>query len=157
MKFSYPASEVLLAGLVEPMQYHLWQLLARMTELTFYHRNMWTHDDLSLFDNLANRFIILNEEELGLLACRISVHNLKHISEDACRFSHPDNFWCFSFERAVKRYVSISNNFKNIECSFAKRESYRELLKLVSATIAQPQETPSFAVNLQKVSKTYRN
>ena len=40
---------------------------------------------------------------------------------------------------------------KNIECSFAKRESFRELLKLVSATIL-PQEEPSFKVDLQKAS-----
>ena len=121
-----------------------------MTELIFNHR-MWTHDELSLFNNLANRFIILNEEELGLLACRITVHNLMHISQDAYRFSPPDNFWCFSFERAVKRYVSISNNFKNKECSFAKRESYREQLKLVNATIVKPQENPCYTIDLRKV------
>ena len=150
-KFSYPASEVILAGLLEPMDYHLWQLTVRMTELIFNHRNMWSHDDLQLFEHLAKRFIILNEEQRGLTACRITVHNLQHISEDAYRFSHPDNYWCYPYERAVRRYVSISSNFKNIECSFAKRESFRELLKLVSATIL-PQEEPSFKVDLQKAS-----
>lgn len=150
-KFSYPASEVILAGLLEPMDYHLWQLTVRMTELIFNHHNMWSHDDLQLFEHLAKRFIILNEEQRGLTACRITVHNLQHISEDAYRFSHPDNYWCYPYERAVKRYVSISSNFKNIECSFAKRESFRELLKLVSATIL-PQEEPSFKVDLQKAS-----
>lgn len=150
-KFSYPASEVILAGLLEPMDHHLWQLTVRMTELIFNHRNMWSHDDLQLFEHLAKRFIILNEEQRGLTACRITVHNLQHIAQDAYRFSHPDNYWCYPYERAVKRYVSISSNFKNIECSFAKRESFRELLKLVSATIL-PQEEPSFKVDLQKAS-----
>ena len=56
-KFSYPASEVILAGLLEPMDYHLWQLTVRMTELIFNHRNMWSHDDLQLFEHLAKRFI----------------------------------------------------------------------------------------------------
>lgn len=94
-KFSYPASEVILAGLLEPMDYHLWQLTVRMTELIFNHRNMWSHDDLQLFEHLAKRFIILNEEQQGLTSCRITVHNLQHISEDAYRFSHPDNYWCY--------------------------------------------------------------
>lgn len=56
---------------------------------------MWSHDDLQLFEHLAKRFIILNEEQQGLTACRITVHNLQHISEDAYRFSHPDNYWCY--------------------------------------------------------------
>ena len=149
-KFSYPASEVLLAGLLEPLDYHLWQLTVRMTELIFNHRNMWSHDDLQLFEHLAKRFIILTEEQRGLTTCKITVHNLQHISEDAYRFSHPDNYWCYPYERAVRRYVGISSNFKNIECSFAKRESFRELLKVVRATIL-PQEEPSFKVDLQKM------
>ena len=144
-------SELLLAGLLEPMEYHLWQLTARMTELIFNKRNGWSLDHVYLFQNLAKRYIILNEEHRGLAACRITVHNLQHIPDDALWFSHPDNFWCFSFERAVKRYVSISNNFKNMECSFAKRESYRELLKLMS-TLIQPQEETTYKVDLEKVS-----
>ena len=48
---------------------------------------------------------------------------------DIQRFSAPDNFWCFQFERAVKRYVQQSSNRKHIEKSFARRESQREFLK----------------------------
>ena len=48
--------------------------------------------------------------------------------EDIQRFSAPDNFWCFEFERAVKRYVQQSSNKKHIEKSFARRESQREFL-----------------------------
>ena len=73
-KFSYPASEVILAGLLEPMDYHLWLLTVRMTELIFNHRNMWSHDDFQLFEHLVKRFIILNEEQRGLTACRITAH-----------------------------------------------------------------------------------
>lgn len=150
-KFSYPVSELLLAGLLEPMEYHLWQLTARMTELIFNKRNGWSLDDRLLFQNLAKRYIILNEEHRGLTACRITVHNLQHIAEDAYQFSHPDNYWCFPYERAVKRYVSISSNFKNMECSFAKREGYRELLKLLRGRI-QPQEETNFKFDLEKAS-----
>lgn len=150
-KFSYPVSELLLAGLLEPMEYHLWQLTARMTELIFNKRNGWSLDDCLLFQNLAKRYIILNEEHRGLTACRITVHNLQHIPEDAYQFSHPDNYWCFPYERAVKRYVSISSNFKNMECSFAKREGYRELLKLLRGRI-QPQEETKFKFDLEKAS-----
>ena len=136
------------------MEYHLWQLTARMTELLFNKRNGWSLDDVLLFQSLAKRYIILNEEHRGHSACRITVHNIQHIPDDALRFSHPDNYWCFSFERAVKRYISISNNFKNMECSFAKREGYRELLKLMSRHI-QPQEETRFKVDLEKASILY--
>ena len=93
----------------------------------------------------------LTEEQQGLTACRITVHNLQHIPEDAFRFSHPDNYWYFPFERAVKRYIAISSNFKNMECSFAKRESYRELLKLMRGVI-QPEEECNYKFDLEKAS-----
>ena len=153
-KFSYPASELLLAGLLEPMEYHLWQLTAQMTERLFNKWNGWSLDDVLLFQSLAKCYIILSEEHRGLTACRITVHNIQHILDDALWFSHPDNYWCFSFERAVKQYISISNNFKNMECSCAKRVGYRELLKLMSRHI-QAQEETSFKVDLEKASILY--
>lgn len=58
-------------------------------------------------------------------ACVINLH----LPEDIERFSAPDNFWCFQFERAVKRYVQQSSNNKHIEKSFACGESQRELMK----------------------------
>ena len=132
----------------------MWQLTARMTELIFNKRNGWSLEEVYLFQNLAKRYIILNEEQRGLTACRITVHNLQHIPEDVIRFSHPDNYWCYPFERAVKRYVGISSNFKNMECSFAKRESYRELLKLVRGTFLPQEETSTcnYKIDLEKVS-----
>lgn len=39
----------------------------------------------------------------------------------------PDNFWCFTFQRAVKGYVHHKSNCKNIELSFVKAECRREL------------------------------
>ncbi|KXJ08540.1 hypothetical protein AC249_AIPGENE10761 [Exaiptasia diaphana] len=111
-KFAYSASELILAGLLPPADYHLWQLAVRMTQLIFNHRSQWSHEDVLLFSNLANRYIILNEEQQGITACRITVHNLQHISEDALRFSHPDNYWCFPFERAVQRYLVQKQNNK---------------------------------------------
>lgn len=152
-KFSYPASEVLLSHLLQPDDYHLWQLTCRMTELVFNKRDGWSHDEAALFCILAKRFLILSEESMGITACTITAHNLLHVSEDAMRFSHPDNYWCFNFERAVKRYVAIPSNFKNFLCSYAKRESRRELLKVISAAI-KPQRTRSEVpgkVNLEKV------
>ena len=52
-----------------------------------------------------------------------------HLPEDIERFSAPDNFWCFQFQRDVERYVQQSSNNKHIEKSFARRESQRELMK----------------------------
>ena len=96
------------------------------------------------------------EDERGqnaLAPCMI-IHNQTPVVFP--KFSHPDNYWCYPYERAVKRYVSVSSNFKNAECSFAKRESFRELLKLVSATVL-PQEVFSFKVDLQKASLLHVN
>ena len=48
------------------------------------------------------------------------------------RFSSSDNFWCYSFERAVKGYVAHSSNNKNLELTFALAECRREFLKFKS-------------------------
>lgn len=128
-KFAFPASEVIMADLLEEREFHIWQLIVRMTELVFGIRAGWNHDDVNLFEKLAQRYLILTEEQRGITACVKTAHNLIHIPQDVLRFGHPDNFWCFSFERAVQRYVKTSCNYKNIECSYAKREAWRELLK----------------------------
>ena len=153
-KFCYPASELILAGLLQPMDYHIWQLTARMTELVYNRRSGWSFEDVWLFDKLAKRFNILIEELWGLTSCRVTVHNLMHIADDAFRFSIPDCYWCFPFERAVKRYIGISNNFKNAECSFANRESHQELLKLVESEL-EPKENNCLKVDFEKIGHNY--
>ena len=57
----------------------------------------------------------------------VTGHNFIHLTDDVRQFGAPDNFWCFTFERAVKRYVHKSTNNKHIECTFAKAEERREL------------------------------
>lgn len=106
-----------------------------MTELIFNKRDGWSHEDAVIFLRLAQRYLILIEESRGVSVCTIIAHDLLHVYDDAMRFSHPDKYWCFTFERAVKRYVAIPSNFKNFECSFAKRESRRELLKVLSSHV----------------------
>ena len=61
--------------------------------------------------------------------CVVTNHNLLHIPEDIKRFSSTDNFWCFPFERAVKKYASRSSNCKHIEVTYARAEARREFLK----------------------------
>lgn len=141
---------MILAGLLDPMDYRLWQLTARMTELVFNRHSGWSFDDVRLFDNVAKRFNNLLEELWGLTSCRVTVHNLMHIGDDTLRFSQPDCYWCFPFERAVKRYIGISKNFKNAECSFANRESHRELLKLDTSKL-ECRETNCFKIDIEKV------
>ncbi|CAB4026572.1 Hypothetical predicted protein [Paramuricea clavata] len=114
--------EVVMSGLMDEREFHIFQLMARMVEMVFNKRDEWDHDDVFLFGKLAKRFNILIEENVGLHACVVTVHNLIHVEEDVFRFSLPDNYWCFAFERAVKKYISIPNNHKNSECSFAKKE-----------------------------------
>ena len=133
-KFAFPVSECILGDLLNMKEFHIWQLVARMTELMFNFRSGWTREHLHLFDKLARRHLVLVEEWRGPLECLITVHNLIHFAEDAIRFSQPDNSWCFVFERCVKRYIEISSNFKNVECTFADTELRRELIKSLELT-----------------------
>ena len=57
-----------------------------------------------------------------ILFCVVTLHNLLHLPEDIANFSTLDNFWCYSFERAVKKYVERSSNCKNLESTFAVAE-----------------------------------
>ena len=79
--------------------------------------------------NCVGDFSILIEETYGTPECLITLHSLVHVPEDITRFSSPDNFWCFQFERAVGRYVKQSSNNKGIEKTFARKESQREFIK----------------------------
>jgi len=129
-KFAFPASEFVLYGLLSDNDYKVWAPIPRMVECVFScGRNGWTDSMIQNFKSLAWRYCILFEEEYGTDACVINLHNLTHLSDDVHRFSSPDNYWCFDFERAVKRYVRQSSNKKHIEKSFARRESQREFIK----------------------------
>lgn len=134
-KFAFPASEIVFSGLLEENDNNIWKLVVRMTELVFGKRDGWNHDDVATFHKLAQRYLILTEEQRGVAVCVVTGHNLLHIKNDVKRFSHPDNYWCYTFERAVQRYVKTKSNCKNIECSYAKRESRRELLKHLTSFI----------------------
>lgn len=59
----------------------------------------------------------------------MTLHNLLHLPEDIERYSSPDNYWCYVFERAVKGYIERSSNSKNLEFTFARAECRREFLK----------------------------
>lgn len=101
-----------------------------MTELVYHTGRVgWTKNDVQLFDKLAKRYCVLVEELLGVQQCVVTGHNLQHLCEDIKRFSSPDNYWCFVFERSVKRYVERSSNKKHIEYTFANAEERRELSK----------------------------
>ena len=134
-KFTFPVSEMVLGGVLPDNHYHVWVLIVRIVELVFScGRNGWTQDSLKLLKNLIWRHNILTEEAEGLHSCVISMHNLVHMPDDIFRFSSPDNYWCFSFERAVHGYVERSTNNKNLELTFFKAETRRELLKFLFET-----------------------
>ena len=80
---------------------------------------------------LAMKFNILAEETQGIHMCRITSHNLLHTSEDLIRFLASDNYWCYNFERAVKKYVRRPSNCKHIEKTYAHAEERREVLKTI--------------------------
>ena len=82
----------------------------------------WSQEEISNSYKLSARFNILVEEYQGLNMCVVRNHNLLHIPEDINHFSSTDNFWCFPFERAVKKYTSRSSNCKHIEVTYARAE-----------------------------------
>ena len=105
-KFTYPASECILGGLLPDEHYHVWITLVRITEIIFNTRqDGLSSTDLMLLERLILRHNVLTEETEGMKSCVVTLHNLLHILEDINRFSTPDNYWCFTFERAVKGYV----------------------------------------------------
>lgn len=97
-KFTFPASEFVLGGLLPVEEYHIWILVARLTELVYGHgsgRSGWTHEMLQLAKHLILRHNILTEEVQGLKSCHVTVHNLLHLLDDIKRFSSPDNYCAF--------------------------------------------------------------
>lgn len=82
------------------------------------------------FHKLALRHNILVEEVLGKAECRITIHNLIHVSDGVHRFSSPDNYWCYVFERAVADYVNTPTNGRNVEHTYASKELRKEFQKL---------------------------
>lgn len=82
--------------------FHIWILAVRLIELVFgASRYGWTMEMLELARHLILRHNILTEEVQGLQSWYVTFHNLIHLLEDVERFSSPDNYWCFSFERAM--------------------------------------------------------
>ena len=109
----------MLGGLLTNEHFEAWECLARIVEFWYCQgRNGWTVDSAAVFQQIVLRYNILLEESQGLRACHVVNHNLTHIHEDVLNFGAPDNYWCYTFERAVQRYVTISNNHKNIEVTF---------------------------------------
>ena len=137
-KFAYPISEVLLGGLLTNEHFEAWECLARIVEFLYCQgRNRWTVDSAAVFQQIVLRYNISLEESQGLRACHLVNHNLTHI----LNFGTPDNYWCYNFERAVQRYVTISNNHKNIEVTFARTELRGDILKVRSSLKIQESDS----------------
>ena len=137
MKFAFPGSEALLDGLLSDKEFDRWTNVARLTEMHFYSgRFGWSHEEVSTSYKLSARFNILVEEYQGLNMCVVTNHNLLQIAEDINGFSSTDNFWCFAFERAVKKYTSRPSNCKHIEVTYARAEARREFLKQLSTHLS---------------------
>ena len=90
-------------------------------------RSGWTKDDIDLLCNLITKHNILTEEVEGITSCVITLHSSIHMPEEIERFLSPDDYWCYSFERAVKGYVLSSSKNRNLELTFVLAE--REFLK----------------------------
>lgn len=152
-KFAFPASEAVLDGLLPDREFEIWTNVARLTEMHFYTgRFGWSPEEISNSYKLSARFNILVEEFQGLNMCVVTNHNLLHIPEDIKRFSGTDNFWCFPFERAVKKYVARSSNCKHIEVTYARAEARREFLKANHLSETQRIEERQVNAELNRVS-----
>ena len=112
----------------------------------------WTPEEISNSYKLSARFNILVEEFQGLNMCVVTNHNLLHIPEDIKRFSSTDNFWCFPFERAVKKYTSRSSNCKHIEVTYARAEARREFLKANELSETERIESEKVNAEFNRVS-----
>jgi len=131
-KFAYPASEMIFSGILSDKEFEVWFAAVRIVECLYgCGRNGIDQEMLCTLKRLVWRHYILTEELHGSKSYVISVHNLIHLTDDIMRFSCPDNYWCYSFERAVHTYVERSSNSKHLELTFAKAESRRELLKIL--------------------------
>lgn len=105
-KFTFPVSEYILEGLLPDKHYSVWITLVSITELVYNTgRNGFNDDDMEVLKRLIARHSILTEEVEGLKSCVVTLHNLIHLPEDIERFGSPDNYWCYSFERAVKKVL----------------------------------------------------
>ena len=136
-KFTFPASEFTLKGIIPEENYQAWILIVRITELIFNTcRSGWTPESVDLLRMLIWRHNILTEEVEGFQNCTITLHNLLHLVDDIKRFSSPDNFWCYVFERAVHKYVIKSSNNKNLELTFAQAEIRQEVLKFSTHSVS---------------------
>ena len=133
-KFGFPASENVLEGLLNPSDAEVWAPLPRIVESIFNSGliNGWSKEMIDNFEYLCWRYCILVEEAYGIPECLITLHTLTHVPEDIRRFSSPDNYWCYQYERAVGRYVKQTSNKKAIEKTFARKESQREFIKVWS-------------------------
>ena len=130
-RFAFPASEVVLAGLLNESQMESWLCIARMEEFLLNHaRNGWTEEEAHTFHEMALRYAVHVEEEWGPQNCLTTLHNPQHFKEDIQRFGGLDNYSCWVKERAVKRYIRQSNDHKNIEVTFAATEVRREVLRI---------------------------
>lgn len=122
-KLAFPASEFVLEGLLPAEEYEVWAPISRIVELIFNcGRNGWTSETIAHLKALSWRHCILVEDRYGPSECVITLHSLTHLHEDISRFSLPDNFWCFQFEKAVERYVKQTSNRKGVEKTFARKE-----------------------------------
>ena len=98
-KFAFPASELVLGGIINDQDYEAWETLPRIVEFLYYQgRNGWNLDSAIVFKDMCLRYNILLEERYGLSSCHLVNHLLTHIHEDAMSFGSPDNllvlwFW----------------------------------------------------------------
>ena len=129
LKFAFPLMEYILDDFLhDSNMFEMTTILARIAEINFYcGRDGWSLD-LKAHQNLSVKLNVMCEEVFSLEFCTISPHNLTNIHEDVLNFGATDNFWRETFERAVKKYISMPTNKKGLEKTYAHSEERRELL-----------------------------
>ena len=95
-KFAFPASELVLGGVINDQDYEVWETLPRIVEFLYYQgRNGWKINSATVFKDMCIPNNILLEEIYGLSSRHLVNHLLTHIHEDVVNFGSPDNFWCY--------------------------------------------------------------
>ena len=87
-KFAFPASELVLGGIIDNQDYEVSETLPRIVEYLYHHgRNGWSLESTMVFKNMCYRYNILLEDRYGLTSCHAVNHLLTHVHEDVMYFA----------------------------------------------------------------------
>ena len=145
-KFAVVAPYIL-REIVPEESYRCFCLLSQIYQLVFSKElriQGWDQQHQEMLKRLLWKLHIEYEHLYGLSACTENVEYSLHIPKDIERFSLPDNYWCYMYERQVKFYKKQTTNMKSLCKTFADRAAQLSFTKSYLATRGSEQEASRF-------------